>query len=67
MTTDPARAICRERCAEFGDPPCFEVHADIVGRDPDAVEWTPCRQCLGDLGIEVADPLDPNAVVRPLL
>jgi hypothetical protein len=30
-----ARAICRETCAAYGDPPCFELE-DHKGRK---VEW----------------------------
>ena len=40
--TDQLRALCRETCAEFGEPPCWEL--------PDLVEpcehITPCAECL---------------------
>lgn len=58
---DPARAACRERCANVGDPPCYEVDAD-AGR-----EWTACDDCKRDVGAEVIEPLDPDAVTRPLI
>ncbi|MBU8540793.1 hypothetical protein [Falsiroseomonas tokyonensis] len=34
------RAICRERCAFMGEPPCFEV----CGDDGEALPW-PNPQC----------------------
>jgi len=54
---DPARDACRERCAEFGDPPCWVITDN----------WKACADCLSDIGVEAVVPLDPSAVVRPLL
>lgn len=55
------RSICRDRCAESGDPPCWEL-------DTDRGEiWTPCADCLRDAGCEVVEPIDPNAVIRDLI
>lgn len=48
---------CVERCAEFGDPKCLDV-SPTCG---------PCEDCLVECGLEVIPPLDPNAVVGPLL
>lgn len=58
---DPARAACAERCAEYGDPPCYEMDRR------EGTEWKPCDDCLRDIGAPVAEPLDPDAVLRPLL
>lgn len=35
-----ARAICRETCAFYGDPPCWQMAAD----HPDELDW-PNREC----------------------
>lgn len=56
---DPALIACAERCAEFGEPPCY----DVVGYR----RWTPCAECLSETGVEPVEPPDPAAVVRPLL
>lgn len=59
--SDPARLICADRCAEFGEPPCYEL-------DHQAGEaWTPCEECVLAAYGKAPDPIDPNAVVRPLL
>ena len=57
------REECRDSCAEYGDPPCFEL--DSWAGDP-----TYCVDCRGAAGEDVSadpQPLDDNAVVRPLL
>ena len=59
------RAACRDRCAEMGDPPCFE----LACWDPDEKDaW--CVACRRDAGENVDEdpvPLDPDAVIAPLL
>ncbi len=36
---------CSQRCAEFGDPPCWELSGDQrQGETPQVIE--PCGQCL---------------------
>jgi len=64
---DPARNACQERCAEFGDPLCYEIHEQPHGEYVAQKPWQPCADCLSDIGVEVVEPLDPGAVVRPLL
>lgn len=64
---DPARASCRERCAIAGDPPCYDVHRDMIEDGTATGDWKPCADCLDEIGCEAVDPLDENAVVRPLL
>lgn len=55
------RNICQERCAEAGDPPCYELDRR------EGVPWTACSTCLAEAGEESpSDPIDPNAVIRPL-
>jgi len=43
--TEALVIICAERCAEFGDPPCWRL--------PELVEpcehITPCDECLADI------------------
>jgi len=58
------KSACQDRCAEFGEPPCYE----IVNDEPGAAPWAPCADCKADCGLE-ADPerLDPAAVMRPLI
>jgi len=51
------RAACTERCAEHGDPPCF----DVMANPP------PCGECLRDCGIEPGDEFDENAAIARLL
>lgn len=48
---------CADRCAEFGDPPCRRVEPGCK----------PCRECCEAVGFMMPEPLDPDAVVRPLL
>ena len=48
---------CTDSCAEFGDPPCLRVEPGCK----------PCADCLRACGVEVPEPLDPGAVVKPLL
>lgn len=55
------RSICQSRCAEYGDPPCYELD----NREQVPVEF--CTACRAEAGEEIVEPLDPNAVVRPLL
>lgn len=56
------RDACRDSCAAVGDPPCFEL--DQRAGNP----FNPCDDCLVACGEEpVPQPLDPNAVIAPLL
>jgi hypothetical protein len=61
MLKDPVLDACAERCAEFGDPPCHEL--DRRNDEP----FVPCADCLRACGLEVPDPIDPRAVIEPLL
>ena len=59
------RSACLERCAEFGDPPCY----DLDNWDPEEKDAY-CVACRKECGEDVDDdpvPLDEHAVVRPLL
>lgn len=59
------REACRDRCGEFGDPPCFELDC----WDPEAKDAY-CVDCRRDCGEDVENdpsPLDPDAVMKPLL
>lgn len=67
MNTPLLRSICQDACAEFGDPPCYEVHKDLRAVGKQLNPWWPCADCLAAAGIELPEPLDPAAVVRPLL
>ena len=40
---DRLKAVCRERCAEMGEPPCFEVDQWINPRNPDCGKV--CDEC----------------------
>lgn len=54
------RSACEDRCAAHGDKPCFVVEPGC-----DA-----CMDCRRECGEDVDGdplPLDPNAVVRPLI
>jgi hypothetical protein len=58
--TPTLRKACADACEP--DRPCHEM------RDMDTDEpLTPCADCLRACGFEVPDPLDPAAVVAPLL
>ncbi len=59
------RSVCQDRCAEeHGDPPCWEIVKD----EPSLGEWSPCAECKADCGLPVEpEPLDPEAVMRPLI
>jgi hypothetical protein len=59
---DPARVACRERCAEFGDPPCYEVGGTIGPKG-----WLPCDDCRRDVGEDVPEPFDESAAVGRLV
>lgn len=61
MTADPCIAICADKCAEFGEPPCWQIVRDI------GVAWEACEDCLVEAGCEVVDAIDPAAVVGLLL
>lgn len=64
MTREEAlKEACRNDCAQYGEPPCFEVIADA----PSLGEWKPCDDCIRAIGEEPSEPLDPSAVVRPLI
>lgn len=72
MIADPCAAICADRCAEFGDPPCYDLHREKViafeeDGDPDPGRWIPCDDCKRDAGVEVVDEIDPAAAIRPLI
>jgi hypothetical protein len=58
--TDKLRTICRERCAEAGDPPCYRLD------DFEGIPFTACSECLVDAGIAPTVPLDPDAAIRDL-
>jgi hypothetical protein len=58
--TDKLRTICRERCAEAGDPPCYRFD------DDSGLPFTACSDCLVDAGIPLTEPQDPNAAIRDL-
>ncbi len=66
---DPARAACRELCAQSDEPPCFEIWADCAASGQMPPVWEPCDHCLiiADLEADTPQPLDPNAVIRQLL
>lgn len=60
--TKRLREACSDRCAEVGDPPCYRLDCW------DGKDW--CVDCREDAGEDTGDdpiPLDPDAVVRPLL
>lgn len=62
MTRDEAlRDACQERCAGFGDPPCWELDRR------ENVPFDACADCVSDVDGPQPEPLDPDAVVRPLL
>ena len=48
--TPDLERICAERCAFYGDPPCWRM--------PELVEpcehVTPCEECLGDIGFPIS-------------
>ena len=57
-------SLCQDRCSAFGEPPCY----DIVEDEPRLGPWSPCKDCRAEAGIpDDPEPLDPDAVVRPLL
>lgn len=58
------KSACQARCSEFGEPACYIIVAD----EPGAAPWAPCSDCKADCGIEAdPEPLDPAAVMRPLI
>lgn len=61
---DQLKEACRNDCAQYGEPPCFEIVAD----EPSLGPWKPCADCLKACGLPPdPEPLDPDAVVAPLL
>lgn len=63
---DPRVAeACRARCADFGDPACYELN----GSGPIAAPYCnkPCGECLRDVGVEPGDEFDENAAVGRLV
>lgn len=56
------KAICRERCAEVGDPPCYRFD------DEKGIPFLPCPECLADvLGTPTKpEAIDPEAAIRDL-
>lgn len=66
MTPDleKLRAACRDNCAYYGDPPCFDLDDDPTSKGRDF-----CRECHEAAGISFNEPseFDPEAAVRPLL
>lgn len=66
MIADPCVAECSDRCAQDGDPPCYEVHRDTAAGQR-GEPWKPCDDCLRACGIEPTIALDPGAVIQPLL
>lgn len=63
--TDPVLAVCAERCAALGDPPCYELEG--TGPVDAPFVWAPCSECLADVGVHVPIALDPDAVIRNLI
>lgn len=61
------REACRSRCAEFGDPACWELNPGDGFKGGVDCRYKPCRDCLIECGIEPNETPDPAAVVRPLL
>lgn len=58
------KSECQDRCAEYGDPPCYELVEDPPSIGP----WRACADCLNACGFPPdPEPLDPAAVVRPLI
>jgi hypothetical protein len=53
------RSACQDRCADYGDPPCYELD------DPTCHK--PCADCLRDIGIEPGDEFDENAAIGRML
>ena len=47
---DELREICRESCAEFGDPPCWKL-PDMTS-DCDGKVIRPCDQCFMSLNVK---------------
>ena len=45
--TDELREICRDYCAEAGDPPCWKL-PDMTS-DCDGKVIRPCAECLAEL------------------
>jgi len=63
---DPGlREACRVRCADFGDPACFEMN----GSGPVDAPYCnkPCAECMRDTGHEPGDEFDESAAVGRLL
>lgn len=54
------RELCRDRCAEAGDPPCYRFD------DEAKVPFAPCSECLVDAGTPLTDRQDPNAAIGDL-
>jgi hypothetical protein len=67
VNTDPAKIVCQDSCAEYGDAPCYEVHEDLRRAGKAVGPWEPCEDCRKAVGVEVIEPVDPSAVLRPLL
>jgi hypothetical protein len=60
---DPkVREACRERCAEFGDPACWQL-----ANSGQIDVFDPCDPCLADAGIDLIEPFDENAAIGRLL
>lgn len=59
------RRACRDRCSNFGDPPCYEMN----GSGPVDAPYCnkPCGDCLRDIGVEPGDEFDENAAIGRLL
>jgi hypothetical protein len=55
------RDACSERCAEYGEPPCYEIAPEAYAHEG------PCTECLKECGIEIVEPIDPNAAIGNLL
>jgi hypothetical protein len=51
------KSACQDRCADVGDPPCYEV---VPG-------CKPCGECLRDIGIEPGDEFDEDAAIGRLI
>ncbi len=63
-SNDRLREACLLRCGMDGDPACFEMNGSGPADAP--YNNSPCDDCLRDCGIELAEPIDPNAAVRDM-
>ena len=55
--TTALKDICRERCAKYGEPPCWRL-PDLI---QPCEQITPCDECLADVEGVARCPVKPNA------